>query len=202
MNIIGISGGSCSGKTFISNKIREKFHNKKIEIISLDSYYKDLSHIKFSEREKNNFDQPDSFDFELLLNNLIELKKNGEVSIPKYSYKSHTRKKNKKIITKKRIVIIEGIFSLYNKNLRNEMNYKVFIDEDENIRLKRRLKRDIINRGRSKESIIKQYNNSVKKMHTKFVEPLKEFSDLILRNNDNSYNILLNVINQILANNE
>ena len=200
MKIIGISGGSCSGKSYIANAIKRKFHSKRIEIIQLDSYYIDLSHLNFSEREKNNFDHPDSFDFKLLSNDLTELENNNQVDIPKYSYKTHTRKKLKKTITKKNIIIIEGIFSLYNKNLREKMHYKVFIDENENIRLNRRLNRDVLYRGRTKESIIKQYNNSVKKMHKNFVEPLKNYSDLILRNNDNSYNILLNKINQLLSN--
>ena len=200
MKIIGISGGTGSGKTFITNKIKKKFGSRNFSIIELDSYYKDLSHLPFKQREINNFDHPNSFDFELLIKNLNELDKNKSVNIPMYNYKEHIRMKKKQLIKKNKIIIIEGIFSLYNKTLRKKMIYKVFLNVPEKIRLDRRLKRDIIHRDRTINSINNQYKETVIPMHEKFVKPTKQFADLIIENNtkQNLENLLLNKIASIL----
>ena len=200
IKIIGISGGTGSGKTYITNKIKKKFGLRNLSIIELDSYYKDLSHLPFNEREINNFDHPDSFDFNLLIENLNYLEKNNFVNIPKYDYKTHTRMKEKKLINKNKLIIIEGIFSLYNKKLWNKMAYKVFLNVPEKIRLDRRLKRDIIDRDRTIKSINNQYKETVIPMHDKFVKPTKKFADLIIESNFKMdlENILLNKIEGIL----
>jgi len=151
----------------------------------------------FSKRERENFDHPDAFDFELLINNLEELKNHNKVLIPTYNYKTHTRNKKKKIIKKKRIIIIEGIFSILNKQLRKHMDYMIFIDVNEKIRLQRRIERDVNYRGRTLESIKLQYNKSVKPMHEKFVEPSKRFADVTI-NNNNSYTELIMIINGLI----
>ncbi len=195
-NIIGIAGGSGSGKTYITNQIIKKFGEKKISIIELDSYYKDLSHLPFDKRKINNFDHPNSFDFKLLINDLDKLEKNNYVNIPTYDYKTHTRMKTKKLINKNMLIIIEGIFSLYNKNIRDKMSLKVFLDESEKIRLDRRLKRDIIDRDRTVKSINNQYKKTVIPMHKKFVEPTKAYADLIIE--DSSKKTLFNKIENIL----
>jgi len=197
IKIIGISGGSGSGKTYLSNKLIDNYGKSYVEIIELDSYYKDLSHMPFSKRERENFDHPDAFDFELLINNLEELKNHNKVLIPTYNYKTHTRNKKKKIIKKKRIIIIEGIFSILNKQLRKHMDYMIFIDVNEKIRLQRRIERDVNYRGRTLESIKLQYNKSVKPMHDKFVEPSKRFADVTI-NNNNSYTELIMIINGLI----
>ena len=153
----------------------------------------------FIQREQKNFDHPNAFDFKLLIDNLNDLKNNHEVLTPTYDYKTHTRNRKKKLIAKKKIIVIEGIFSIYNNDLRNHMDYKVFIDTPDEIRIKRRIKRDMNYRGRTIDSIKSQYNNSVKPMHDKYIQPSKQYADIII-NNDNSaselYLIISGIINQ------
>ena len=167
----------------------------------MDSYYKDLSHLEFIEREKNNFDHPDSFEFDLLVSNIKDLEKNGMVNIPIYDYKNHIRKKNSYYLSKKKIIVIEGIYSLYNYDIRNKMDLKIFIDSKENLRLERRIKRDVKSRARTKESIIKQYYKNVKPMYDQLVSNTRKYADLIIRNNDtnnDSFNILSDKITSLL----
>ena len=200
MYIIGLAGGSCSGKTFLTSKIANKF-SEKIVIIELDSYYFDLSHLKMSEREKNNFDHPSSFDFNLLINDLNTLKNDGEVQIPIYNYKKHIRTSKKQIVEKNKIVIVEGILALHNSKLRKLMNLKVFLDTPSKIRKNIRLKRDVCDRARTSESIYLQYKNTVEPMYYKYVNPCKKFADIIIKNNsfnNNAYNILSKEIQSIL----
>tara|TARA_Y100001960_G_C14710227_1_gene846608 strand:- start:120 stop:722 length:603 start_codon:yes stop_codon:yes gene_type:complete len=200
MKIIGIAGGSGCGKTFFTEKLIKEFP-KKIEVIKLDSYYKDLSHIKFIEREKNNFDHPNSFEFDLLISNLNDLKKNDQVYIPIYDYNNHIRKKETYLLLKKKIIIIEGIYALYNENIRKRMDLKIFIDAEERIRLNRRIKRDTNSRGRTKASIINQYYKTVKPMHDKLISKTKNNADLVLKNNkpnNDSFNILHSKIKSFL----
>jgi len=200
MKIIGIGGGSGSGKTYFTNKLIKKFPDK-IDVIKLDSYYRDLSHLEFNEREENNFDHPNSFEFDLLASNLIDLDLYGEVYIPVYDYKNHIRKKEAYTLKRKKIIIIEGIYSLYNNDIRDKMNLKLFIDTTEKIRLKRRIERDINYRGRTKESILNQYYKNVKPMHTQLVSNTKKYADLILKNDESnniSFNILLDKIISLL----
>jgi len=200
MKIIGIAGGTGSGKTFLTNKLLEEF-GEKIDVIKLDSYYKDLRHIDFNLREKYNFDHPDSFDFDLLIKDLKKLTQLNQVEIPKYNYKNHTRKNQTSLVYKKELIIIEGIFSLYDKTIRDKMFYKIFLDSDEKNRFERRLKRDVKYRKRTKESILEQFNNTVKPMHKKFVNPTKKYADIIIKNNEsnsNSFNILFNKIRKLL----
>jgi len=196
-SIIGIAGGSGSGKTYLCNKINELFNNS-ILIIEVDSYYKDLSHLEFSEREKNNFDHPSSFEFELLYNQLINLNNNKRIEMPKYNYKTHTRMKSCNIIDKEySLIIVEGILSLYHSNIRNMMCCNVFIDTYNNLRKERRIKRDVKKRDRTLHSILNQYSNTVEPMYKKFIEPTKKYADIIINecnDNDDGYNLLLNKI--------
>ena len=200
MKIIGIAGGSGSGKTYFTNKLIKKIPDE-IDVIKLDSYYKDLSHLDFKEREKNNFDHPNSFEFDLLVSNLIDLDVHGQADTPVYDYKNHIRKKGTYSLSKKKIIIIEGIYSLYNDDIRNKMNLKIFIDSTEKIRLKRRIERDISYRGRTKESILNQYYTDVKPMYDQLVFNTKKYADLILKNDESnnvSFNILLDKIISLL----
>ena len=151
----------------------------------------------FIQRVQNNFDHPDAFDFELLIDNLNELKKNNEILAPTYDYKTHTRNREKKLMTKKNIVIVEGIFSIFNTDLRDQMDYKIFIDTPANIRIKRRIQRDISYRDRTIESIELQYNTSVKPMHNKFIKPSKKYADIII-NNNNSVSKLYLIIDEMI----
>ena len=198
--IVGIAGGTGSGKTYLTNQIKKKFGHNNFEIIELDAYYKDLSHLTFNERKKMNFDHPTSFDFELLIKHLDYLEKQNKINIPVYNYKTHTRMKKTKKISKKRLLIIEGIFSFFNKKLRDKMMFKVFLNISETRRLERRLKRDTIDRARTIKSINKQLNDTVIPMHKKYVQPSIEFADLIIENKNynKAKDILFNKLERIL----
>ena len=178
--IIGIAGGSGSGKTRAAKTLLERFDENDIALIEQDSYYNDLKHISFDEREKNNFDHPNSIDFNLMHTDLSSLINNSSVSIPIYDYKRHVRKDRKLEISNKKIIILEGIFALYDSRIRELIDLKIFVDTPADIRLIRRIKRDINKRGRDLTSIIKQYFSTVRNMHFKFVEPTKKFADIIL----------------------
>ena len=188
--IIGVTGGSGSGKTYLTNMIINKFGDEKINIIKMDSYYKDLAHLSMQKREVNNFDHPDAFDFELLVNHLNILFNEDFVNIPIYDYKTHTRKKNEEKIKYKPIIIIEGIFSIHYKKLRDLMDYKVFIETTNKTRKERRINRDKISRDRTLESILNQYEKMVEPMYEKYIKPMKNVSNLIIKENDkNNINI-------------
>jgi len=203
--IIGITGGSGSGKTYLSNKLIDIFGGDNINLIQMDSYYNDLKHLSMEEREKNNFDEPNAFDFTLLLDHLKTLDNIGNVEIPNYDYKTHTRKNETSKITHKPILIIEGIFAIYDKKVRSLMNLAVYIDIENNIRKERRIKRDMIQRERTEDSIIYQYENIVEPMYKKYILPMKNKSNLILKEiseKSNEFNKLVNYINKIIIENE
>ena len=203
--IIGITGGSGSGKTYLSNKLINKFGKDNINLIHMDSYYNDLKYLSMEKREKNNFDQPNAFDFNLLLNHLKNLDNKGNVEIPIYDYKTHTRSNKTNKIIEKPILIIEGIFALYNKKIRDLMNLTIYIDIENNIRKERRIKRDTIQRNRTEDSIIYQYENVVEPMYKKYISPMKNKSNLILKEiseKSNEFNKLVNYINKIIIENE
>ena len=203
--IIGITGGSSSGKTYLSNKLINKFGKDNINLIQMDSYYNDLKYLSIEKREKNNFDQPNAFDFNLLLNHLKNLDNKGNVEIPIYDYKTHTRSNKTNKIIEKPILIIEGIFALYNKKIRDLMNLTIYIDIENNIRKERRIKRDTIQRNRTEDSIIYQYENVVEPMYKKYISPMKNKSNLILKEiseKSNEFNKLVNYINKIIIENE
>ena len=203
--IIGITGGSGSGKTYLSNKLINKFGKDNINLIQMDSYYNDLKYLSMEKREKNNFDQPNAFDFNLLSNHLKNLDNKGNVEIPIYDYKTHTRTNKTSKIIYKPILIIEGIFAIYNKKIRDLMNLTVYIDIENNIRKERRIKRDTIQRNRTEDSIIYQYENVVEPMYKKYISPMKNKSNLILKEiseKSNEFNKLVNYINKIIIENE
>lgn len=201
-HIIGITGGSGSGKSFLCKQIADKINNDEILIITVDSYYKDLSNIKFKEREKNNFDHPISIEFNLLYNHLLRIKQNEPVDIPIYNYKTHTRKKEAKFINKKySLILLEGIFSLYDKKIRETMDNAVFIDVPNKIRKERRIIRDTKNRDRTVDSIINQYDNMVVPMFEKYIKPMKEKSNIIIKKfekKDIGYSKLMQEIQKII----
>ena len=179
--IIAISGGSGSGKTYLAKKFAEKYPKKKILIINQDSYYKDISHMLFNDRENQNFDHPNAIDIGLLKKNLHELKTCKEAELPSYNFKEHLRGKKTKKVKKKDVIIIEGILILHFLQLRKFCTVKIYVDTPEKIRLARRLKRDMQERGRTEKAINKQYENTVKPMHNQFVEPSKVYADLIIK---------------------
>lgn len=177
--IICITGGTGAGKTTIANKLKERIDNEAV-IISQDSYYKDLSHMTKEERKKVNFDHPDSIEFDLLKKHLLELKRGNVIETPIYNFTSHNRTKNVNQVHPKDVIILEGILLLAVPEIRDLVNIKVFVDVEDDVRLIRRIKRDIEERGRTIASIQKQYLTTVKPMHQEFVAPSKQFADIII----------------------
>ena len=177
--LIGIAGGSGSGKTTVALKIKERV-GEDILILDMDSYYKDHSHIPFEERVKINYDHPDAFDFPLLINHLKRLIQGKSIEKPVYSFVKYVRLKETQRIEPKKIIIIEGILSLFDEELRNLMDIKIYVDTDPDVRFIRRLLRDIKERGRSLDSVVSQYLEIVRPMHIQFVEPTKRFADVII----------------------
>ena len=178
--LIGVCGGTGSGKTTIAKNIAAEFNQNEVILIQPDSYYKKINHLSFEERSKTNFDHPNALDFNLLKNDLVNIKKGKKIAIPQYDFKTHTRLQSTTIIEPHHIVIVEGILSLYDKDIRNLMAIKIFVDTADDIRIIRRLKRDINQRNRSFESVTNQYYNTVRPMHEQFVDPTKKYADIII----------------------
>lgn len=179
--IIGIAGGSASGKSSISRQLKEKYEDtKSVVIIRQDDYYKDQSHLLMEERVKTNYDHPFAFDndlFELHLHRLIE---GLRVKKPIYDFVNHTRSEETEIIEPSDVIVIEGLFILEDEKLRNLCDIRVFVDTDDDIRFIRRLVRDVKKRGRTLDSVIEQYTTTVKVMHNAFIEPSRRFADIII----------------------
>ena len=178
--LIGIAGASGSGKTLVSKTIMEKLGSEKVVMIQEDSYYKDLSDIPFDERTGKNFDHPDAFDHDLLIKHMAELLDGRAISHPIYDYKTHSRLKETRTVGPHTIIILEGILILSEPRLRDLMDIKVFIDTAPDICFIRRLKRDIEERGRSVDSVINQYTETVRPMYFQFIEPAKRYADIII----------------------
>lgn len=198
--IIGIAGGSGSGKTTLAEKISKAFEND-ISMISHDYYYKTHDDLTFEERENLNYDHPNAFDTDMLIEHLKQLKSGKKIECPVYSFVKHTREKYTISIEPKKIILLEGILIFENKELTNLIDIKIFVDTEADIRFIRRLKRDINERGRTLESVINQYCSTVKPMHEQFVEYSKRNADIIIpsnKNNDVALEILKEKIRSIL----
>ena len=178
--IIGVSGGSGSGKTSVSRAIFNNFPNHSIMMLEHDSYYKDQSHLSFEERLKTNYDHPFAFDTDLLIEHLEKLLNYETIEKPVYDYVAHTRSTETAIQEPKEVIILEGILILEDKRLRDLMDIKIYVDTDDDIRIIRRIKRDMIERGRTLDSIIDQYLSVVKPMYHQFIEPTKRYADVIV----------------------
>lgn len=179
--IIGIAGGSGSGKTTIANEISNQLHqNDRILTITQDSYYKDNENLSMDERKKINYDHPDAFDMELLVKQLKDLMAYKAVEMPVYDFTAHTRSEKTIHTEPADIIILEGILVLSDEQLRDLMDIKVFVDTDEDIRFIRRLQRDTEQRGRTVNSVINQYLATVKPMYNQFIEPTKRYANIIV----------------------
>lgn len=178
--IIGVTGGSGGGKTSVSRAILDSFPNARIAMIQHDSYYKDQAHLSFEERVKTNYDHPLAFDTDFMIEQLKELLKGRPVEIPVYDYKAHTRSDKTFRQEPQDVIIVEGILVLEDERLRDLMDIKLFVDTDDDIRIIRRIKRDMMERGRSLDSIIEQYTTVVKPMYHQFIEPSKRYADIIV----------------------
>ena len=181
MLIIGIAGGTGSGKTTVARSVIDRLGSNKVTFISQDNYYKDHSHLSITERETINYDHPFAFDNKLLLENLKQLKQGLTAQAPVYDFANHARATNRTIELKpNKIVIIEGLHVLSDEQLRDILDIKVFVDTDPDVRILRRVLRDIHERGRSIQSVYDQYLSTVKPMHEAFIEPSKKYADLII----------------------
>ncbi|GLH64854.1 MULTISPECIES: uridine kinase [Bacillaceae] len=178
--VIGVAGGSGSGKTSVARAIYEHFGDRSILVLEQDFYYKDQSHLPFEERLRTNYDHPLAFDNDLLIEHIHKLLRYEPIEKPVYDYKLHTRSDKVIHVEPKDVIILEGILVLEDERLRNLMDIKVYVDTDADIRIIRRLLRDINERGRTLESVIEQYVSVVRPMHNQFVEPTKRYADIII----------------------
>lgn len=202
MLIIGIAGGTGCGKTTVVDQILNELPEGEVGVISQDSYYKDTSHLSYDERIKINFDHPRSIDFDLLETHLKQLKNGEAIDQPVYSFVKHNRTGDTIKTQPRKVMIVEGILILTNQELRDMFDIKIFVHADSDERLIRRLKRDICERGRDLDEVLTRYQNTLKPMHQQFIEPMKEYADIIIPNN--KYNtvavdIVKTIINQRLV---
>ena len=197
MLVIGIAGGTGSGKTTVVHQIMNELPETEVGIISQDSYYKDTTHLDYKERVKINFDHPRSIDFDLLTAHLKDLKNNKPIDQPVYSFIEHNRTGDTIKTTPRKVIIVEGILILTNPELRDLFDIKIFVHADSDERLIRRLKRDTSERGRDLDEVLLRYQSTLKPMHQQFIEPMKEYADLIIPNN--KYNtVAINIVKTII----
>ena len=200
--VIGIAGGTCSGKSSIAGILIDEFrYTNSINIIREDDYYKDQSHLPMEERVKTNYDHPLAFDFDLMIDHLNKLIAGETIEKPTYDYTVHNRSNVTEIVHPSDVLIIEGLFALYTREIRDLEDIKIFVDTPADIRFIRRLKRDVKERARTIESITDQYLTTVKPMHDQFLEPTKQFADIIIpqgKSNTVAIDLLKTKINSIL----
>ena len=180
MTIIGIAGGTGSGKTTVVKKIVEALPPHYVSVVPLDSYYNDTSHMTEEERHAINFDHPDAFDWKLLIKQVNQLRKGEAIEQPTYSYILCNRLSETVHVEPKPVIIIEGIMTLLNKKLRDMMDLKIFVDADSDERLIRNIQRDIVERGRDVKTVVDRYLDVLKPMHEQFIEPTKRYADIII----------------------
>lgn len=178
--IIGVAGGSGSGKTTVVEHIIETIGAEDILLLQHDSYYRDLKHLPFEERTEQNFDHPSSLETELMIRHLKALKEGYQVEVPIYDFTKHIRKEETQLAKPKKIILIDGILIFSEQNLREQMDIKLYVDTDDDIRLLRRIQRDIVERDRKLENVLTQYEKYVRPMHLEFVEPSKRYADIII----------------------
>ncbi len=199
--IIGIAGGSGSGKTTIAKAVVESVGSDRVVLIQQDAYYRDLAHLPFDDRVKTNFDHPDSLETELLIAHLQRLRAGEPIDRPVYDFSSHCRTTATVRVDPEPVVIVEGILVLIERELREIMDLRIYIDTDGDLRVLRRLERDLLERGRSVESVISQYLLTVRPMHLQFVEPSKRYADIIVPEgyNQNAVGTVTSMIRNVLA---
>lgn len=199
--LIGITGGTGSGKSTIADALYSNFSNERITMIQQDMYYKDQSHLSMEERVKTNYDHPMAFDNDLLVEHLQKLIKGEAIEKPRYDFTIHNRAKDTTTVEPREIIIVEGILILEDERIRDLLDIKVYVDTDADIRILRRLVRDINERGRTVESVIDQYLKMVRPMHMEFTEPTKRYADIIIPEGGHNYvaiDILMAKIRDIL----
>lgn len=178
--IIGISGPSASGKSLLANTIIEELGTEEVVVITEDSYYRDRSHLTFEEREKVNYDHPDAFEHELMCEHLRALRQGQTIEIPIYDFSTHERTNKTRRVSKHSITVLDGILLFADPNLRKLMDIRIFMDTALDVCLMRRLRRDMVERGRTLDSVLTQYENTVRPMYAQFIEPCKRYADVIV----------------------
>lgn len=186
--VVGVAGGTGSGKTTVVTEILKELDASDVVVIQHDSYYKDRSHLPREERSNINYDHPDALDTSLLVEHLRQLLAGQTVKIPVYDFATHTRKQEYRQACPRKVVVVEGILILSDRELRILFDIKVFVDTDADIRFIRRMERDIAERARNRESVVKQYTETVRPMHLEFVEPSKRYADVIIP--EGGYNLV------------
>lgn len=205
MLVIGIAGGTGSGKTTVVNKIVESFTEGEVAVMSQDAYYYDNGHLSLEERRKKNFDKPDSIEFGLMAEHIQRLRNGESIQQPTYSFITCERLKETIKIEPRHVLIVEGILCLSDENLRNLMDVKVFVDCASDVRLSRVIRRDIMERGRNVETVLDRYEKTVRPSHLQFIEPTKNYADIIVPQgglNQKAIEILTHYIKQILKKNK
>jgi len=197
--VIGVAGGSGSGKTTVVRRIIESIGADDILLLQHDFYYRDLAHIPFEDRLLQNFDHPLSLETELMIRHIQALTEGYAVEIPQYDFANHIRMEQTVKATPRKVILIDGILIFYEKELRSLLDIKLFVDTDNDIRLLRRIKRDIIERGRSLESVLHQYEHFVRPMHFEFVEPSKRYADVIIPHGGQN-NVALEMVDALIKN--
>lgn len=195
--LILVGGGTASGKTYVIDQVVKIIGEENVVHFSIDDYYKDLTSLSMEERKKQNYDHPKAFDWKLIYEQLTKLKNDEAVDKPLYDYVVHNRSKNVQHVEPKKLIIVEGIMGLVNKNVRELGDLKVFINASRERRLLRRMDRDIIERGRNKESIVEQYFSTVQPMYEEIIGPSQYYADLIV-NNDGYDNKSIEVLGAVL----
>ena len=203
--IIGIAGGTGSGKTTLTEKLRYHFGANEVSVLNHDSYYKRHDGLPYEERCKLNYDHPQAFDTQMLVDHIKALKENVPIEHPVYSFVEHNRMTETVSVKPSKVIIVDGILIFENKELRDLMDIKVYVDTDADIRLARRILRDVCERGRTMQSVITQYTSTVKPMHEEFVEPSKKYADVIIPEggfNSVAVAMLIQNISSLIARNE
>ena len=180
VTVIGVAGGTGSGKSTLVKRLQEAFHEQEVVTLCHDFYYKAHPELTYEERTKLNYDHPQAFDTQMLVEHIQALKNNVPVERPIYSFVEHTRRAETVCVKPSRVIIVDGILIFENRALRELMDIKVFVDTDADLRLARRILRDVCDRGRTMQSVIEQYTTTVKPMHEEFVEPSKKYADVII----------------------
>ena len=198
MLIIGIAGGTGSGKTTVVNQILHELPADEVCVISQDSYYKETVNLNYEERTKINFDHPKAIDFELLVDHLTQLRKNKIIEQPVYSFITHNRTSDVLITHPRKVVIVEGILIFNNSELRNLFDIKIFVHADTDERLIRRIRRDIEERGRDINEVLTRYQTTLKPMHQQFIEPTKNYADIIIPN-DRHNTVAIDIVRTVIS---
>lgn len=199
--LIGVAGGTCSGKTTVSERLAELAGTEHLALIKLDSYYISRNHQSMEQRLLANYDHPDEFDWSLLNDHIAALSAGATVPVPVYDYAAYTRSSEVRMVQPSRIIVVEGILVLYEPTLRERFDLKIYVDTDADLRFIRRLQRDVAERGRTTESIIAQYLATVRPSHEQFIEPSKRYADVIFPQggmNEPALNVLLARVRELV----